>query len=261
MDTRFASHVATMKEKDEKLRLRLDQLQAQLTDLQKERSPGASPKSAYGGSPTGMASPNVPPSYLVIVGGWRDGERKDYIEANLSKLFEAAGVTSQIREVQMFGKRPRCAKISLQFSSDEPFAKRELQQTVISKLREQRWTPRECTKPIWVNQDRSPAQRATSKAVAITGGFLQHTLKIQREQFEIDQWLAARTYLGDFRISGAFPGPVSAPPPRKDEFIVWPVEDHSSGVSVWCDLRHIALALKLDTLEVKKLWDQHLVPQ
>ena len=260
MGTRFEQHVANMEEKNGMIKGRLDELQEKLEEL-KERSPGTSPKSSHPKSPIGPASPTRPPSYLIIIGGWKEGERKDYLDTQLPRLFSSSGVSSLISEVQMFGKRPRCAKICLKFESEEPTSKRELQQFVISKLRAQQWTPRECTKPVWITQDRTPAQRAMNKAVAIIGSFLQTTMKVNRDSFEIDNWQAARTYVGDNRISGAYPGPVSTPPPRADPFVVWPVRDHASGVSVWCDLQGIASFLHMEVKEVKKLWDHHSVPQ
>ena len=261
MGTRFDRHLIDMEEKDVKFRMRLDELQEQLVEL-KERSPGTSPKSSHPTSPQGSASPNIrPPSYLIIMGGWKEGERKDYLDVQLPKLFAAAGVSQHVKEVQLFGKRPRCAKISLKFENDEQNGKRDLQQSVISKLRGQQWTPQSCDKPVWVTQDRTPAQRATNKAVAIIGGFLQSAMNVTRESFEIDHWQAARTYVGDHRISGAYPGPVSSPPPRPDQFVVWPVQDHASGVSVWCDLQGVAKFVRMDPMEVKKMWDHYVVPR
>ena len=249
MGTRFDRHLIDMEEKDVKFRMRLDELQEQLVEL-KERSPGTSPKSSHPTSPQGSASPNIrPPSYLIIMGGWKEGERKDYLDVQLPKLFAAAGVSQHVKEVQLFGKRPRCAKISLKFENDEQNGKRDLQQSVISKLRGQQWTPQSCDKPVWVTQDRTPAQRATNKAVAIIGGFLQSAMKVTRESFEIDHWQAARTYVGDHRISGP------------DQFVVWPVQDHASGVSVWCDLQGVAKFVRMDPMEVKKMWDHYVVPR
>ena len=47
--------------------------------------------------------------------GWKEGERKDYLDIHLPKLFSASGVSSHISEIQVLGKRPRSAKISLKW--------------------------------------------------------------------------------------------------------------------------------------------------
>lgn len=250
-----------MEEKDARIKTRLDQLQDQVVELQKLSSPGVSPKASSAVSPSGWSSPTIGPSYLVIVGGWKEGERRDYVEANLSKLFAAAGVTESIFELQWYGKRPRCARVHLNFDWDEAVYKRELQQSVITKLRAQQWVPRDCPKPVWITPDRPPAQRAINRAIAIMGNFLQETLKVPRDQFEIDNWQAGRTYLGDHRISGTFPGLSPTRPPRDDKLVVWPVQDRDHGVSVWLDLHAVASSLNMDPQKVAELWHPKVATQ
>ena len=212
MGDKFENHVAAMEEEHGRIRHRLDQLQEQLVEVQKECSPSASPKSSHTTPPPG---PHQVPLYLVVMGGWKEGERKEYIEVQINKLFEAAGVQPQVHELQLFGKRPRCARVTLKFDVDTPAAKRAKQQEVISRLRAQQWTSRECNKPIWITQDRTPAQRVTNRGIAIIGSFLQNGLKVSRDSLEIDNWQAARTYIGDHRVSGTYLALCQRSPPAQ----------------------------------------------
>ena len=190
---------------------------------------------------------------MMVVGGWRDGERKDYLENQLTRLWAAAGISSSIREVQMYGKRPRCAKITLELPSGDLAQKRAFLLDAIGKVKAQAWVPRDSAKPVWVLEDRPPAARCVNRAIAIMGSFIEKTLKFQGEKLEVDNWLAARAYLGDRRISGASPGAISTPPPRNADYIVWPVID-SGAVSVWCDLKAIAASTGQDVAEVHRMW-------
>lgn len=250
METNFKQHVKAMKEQDSKFQSRLDELQNQVLEI-KETS--QSPKSRQEeDSPTGPRSQPAP-SYLVIIGGWKDGERRQYVETSLSELLAAARVSDKVSEVQLFGKRPRCARVSLQFSSDNPASKRATQQEVIASLRAQAWVPRDCQKPVWVTQDRTPAQRAATRAVAIIGSFLRTTMQIEPEHFEVDSWQAARTYLGDHRISGTS----LSNPPGNDRFVLWPVRDDRACVSAWLDLQGVATFAGLEPEAVKAKWERH----
>ena len=125
---------------------------------------------------------------------------------------------------------------------------------MISKVKAQQWTPRECSKPVWVIEDRPPGARSVSRAVAIVGSFIEKTLCFSKDKLEVDNWQAARAYLGDMRISGAFPGAVPSPPPRRDDYVVWPVVDSTNQVSVWCDLQAIASTTGIDVSEVHRRW-------
>ena len=86
------------------------------------------------------------------------------------------------------------------------------------------------------------------------GSFIEKTLLFTQEKLEVDSWPAARAYLGDHRISGAFPGAAPTAPPRNDDYIVWPVCDSSSQVSVWCDLKAVAASTGLEAAEVHRRW-------
>ena len=244
MDLKFSDRLAAQQEQDARISTRLDALQAQVVELQKGPSPGSSPNSGRAGlhavPPTSPSSGSSSPSLEMVLGGWRDGERKDYIEDQLSKLWSAAGVASAVRQVVTFGKRPRCAKVSLNFPEGGLAERRAFLADVISKVKGQGWKPRDCTRAIWVVEDRPPAARSVNKAVAIMGAFIEKTLKYTAEGMEVDSWPAARAYLGDQRISGACPGAVSCPPPLKGDYIVWPVQDANTQVSVWMDLQAVA---------------------
>ena len=188
----------------------------------------------------------------MVLGGWR--ERKEYLETELSKLWSSAGVADSVRDVQTFGKRPRCAKVTLRLPDTDLTGKRAFLMDVITKVKAQKWVPRECSKAIWALEDRPPSARAVNRAVAIMGAFIEQTLGYTKEKLEVDNWAAARAYLGDMRISGAYPGVVPCPPPRRDDNVVWPVTDQNSQVSVWCDLKAIAASTGLEVAEVHRRW-------
>jgi hypothetical protein len=151
-------------------------------------------------------------------------------------------------------KRPRCAKVSLNFPDVGLAERRAFLNDVISKVKGQGWKPRECAKAIWVIEDRPPAARCVNKAVAIMGSFIEKTLSFTSEGIEVDSCPAARAYLGDQRISGAFPGAAPCPPPRSDDYIVWPVCDAARQVSVWFDLQAVAKSTGVDVAEVHRRW-------
>ena len=102
METRFAEHLAARDETDNRVSARLEALQSQMTDLQKASSPAGSPGGRNAGQhavpPTSPTARNSPPSLQMVLGGWRDGERKDYLETELNKLWSAAGVASSVSE-------------------------------------------------------------------------------------------------------------------------------------------------------------------
>jgi hypothetical protein len=190
----------------------------------------------------------------MVLGGWRDGERKDYLETELSKLWTAAGIAASVREVQTFGKRPKCAKVHLVLPAGDLPEKRAFLLETIRKIKDQNWVPRECQKPIWVLEDRPPAARSVNRAVAIMGNFIVNNLKFTQDKLEVDSWPAARAYLGDRKISGAAPGTVVSHPPRHDDYIVWPVVDKTSQVSVWFDLQAVSACVGMEAAEVHRRW-------
>ena len=93
-----------------------------------------------------------------------------------------------------------------------------------------------------------------NRAIAIMGSFIEESLKFTREKLEVDSWPAARAYLGDKKISGASPDTSVTPPPRQDDYIVWPVNDQSSQVAVWLDLQAVAETTGIDVAEVHRRW-------
>ena len=86
------------------------------------------------------------------------------------------------------------------------------------------------------------------------GTFIEKTLNYTTDKLEVDNWQAARAYLGDQRISGAFPGAVACPPPLKGDYIVWPVQDSNTQVSVWMDLQAVAESTGIEAAEVHRRW-------
>ena len=257
LDTRFAQQLAERQETDHRLSARIDALQAQVVDLQKSASPNGSPShaSAYNAvPPTSPTNKDYSPTFQVVVGGWQDGERREYLESQLSKLWASAGLQGALREVHLYGKLPRCAKVTLHLPEGDLSSKRTFMLDFIIKVKALKWVPRECSKEIWVLEDRTPAQRCINRAVAVMGAFVEQTLKYKDEKLEIDNWPGARGYLGPKRISGVFPGALPTPPPRKDDYVVWPVVDHKLQMSVWCDLQAISQVTGIDVAEVHRRW-------
>ena len=257
LEARFNEQMSSRADQDSRITTRLDDLQAQVIELQKVTSPTGSPSGGqtfHAVPPTSPTSRNFSPTFQMVVGGWREGERKDYIESELTRLWAAAGVADSVREIQTFGKRPRCAKVTLLLPEGELASKRAFLLETIKKVKEQNWVPRDCSKPAWVLEDRPPAARSVNKAVAIMGNFIEKILAYTQESLEVDSWPAARAYLGDRRISGASPGVSPSQPPRKDDYIVWPVTDPNSQVSVWLDLKAVAACVGMDVSEVHRRW-------
>ena len=256
LDAGFAKQMPERVEQDTRFGARLDALQAQVIDLQKS-SPAGSPSSSAGFKampPTSPVAKDALPTFQVVIGGWQDGERRAYLESQLDKLWASAGIQELLKEVQLYGKRPRCAKLTLHLPEGEAAVKRSFMMEVISKIKAQHWTPRECSKEVWVLEDWSPSQRCINRAVAIIGAFVEKTLNFQTERLEIDNWPGARGYLGAKRICGVFPGTNPTPPPRDDDYIVWPVVDPRLQISVWCDLQAIAQVTGIEVAEIHRRW-------
>ena len=98
-----------------------------------------------------------------------------------------------------------------------------------------------------------PAFGAASLSMTATARRLRVRM-FTEEKMEVDSWPAARAYLGEVRISGAYPGTNPCAPPRADDYIVWPVVSARDQVSVWCDLMAISKSTGLEVAEVHRRW-------
>ena len=217
--------------------------------------------SEFRGSPAGSAASSPrsgdhskPLSFDLILGGWCDGERLEHLEVNLPKAFESADVKSHVASIDMFGKRPRSARLKLKFSTEVPAAKRALQKEVRDKLRAVAWKPRGCEEPMWVSMDKSPAQRVMGRAVAKTSTFLWKSLGMPPKTLEVADWATGRAYIEQERVMGSHPAAHPRDHAPNNGHVRWVERDATTGLSVWVDLAAVARSAGKSVSEVEGLW-------
>ena len=163
---------------------RMDSFQGEIVDLQKALS---SPKTAPSPSSLGPAPSGV--TFDLVIGGWKEGSTRDWVERELGKLLGAVGVEGDVVETRLFGKRPAFAKLILKIEGHwGPAQCREFQLGVLTRLRASKWTPD--GKEIWMTTDKTPKQRRVSKAIAQLNAFLH--LKVDRNMLEVASWAAPK---------------------------------------------------------------------
>lgn len=142
---------------------RMDSFQGEIVDLQKALS---SPKTAPSPSSLGPAPSGA--TFDLVIGGWKEGSARDWVERELGKLL---GVEGDVIETRLFGKRSAFAKLILKIEGHwGPAQCREFQLGVLTRLRASKWTPD--GKEIWMTTDKTPKQRRVSKAIAQLNTFL-----------------------------------------------------------------------------------------
>ena len=159
---------------------RMDSFQGEIVDLQKALS---SPKTAPSPSSLGPAPSGATFDLVIgdwkegstrdwverelgkLLGAWKEGSTRDWVERELGKLLGAVGVEGDVVETRLFGKRPAFAKMILKIEGHWGSAQcREFQLGVLTRLRASKWTPD--GKEIWITTDKTPKQRRVSKAIA-----------------------------------------------------------------------------------------------
>ena len=264
VEARISENQVSLQEMDEKHTKRMDELQDQMIELQKTasgspmRGPGTSPASSHTTPPPGYRQNRNEPSFKIILGGWKSGERREYLETQLAKVLEVAGLKEKVAMLSLSGKRPRSARLELKdHSCGDLAARRTQQQAAIKAIRDQAWTPRDCSSPMWATGDKSPSQRVIGRAIARLSQFAETCLGRPRGSVEVDSWPAGRSFMDDYQVSGAFPNVGFQESPPTGVTIRWIAQDGDAGVSVWVNLDAVAKALSLDVIAVAAQWDSH----
>ena len=187
-------------------------LQGDIVELQKvvtsaRGSPVGSREAS--GSPSSFRA--VPPfnanedaQFGIIVGGWPEGKTRDWVEHQVAKLIDNASLSSELQDVQIYGKRPNFARITPKFSAEQSFGSmREAQVRFRDKLRAVGWQID--GKTAWVTLDKSPKMRQISKAVAKLSSFLTTCYGTPRDLVAVASWQYAKAFVGDQRITGLSP--------------------------------------------------------
>lgn len=248
---------SALRDMDLKHAKRMDSIQGELVQLQKAVS---SPKAAQ--SPSSLGSP-VSDSGLshgtfdIVIGGWKEGCTRDWVERELAKLLQSVGAGAHVSQTLVFGKRPGFAKFVLNMESHwTPAQRREFQLKVLTRLRAAQWTPGDCQ--VWITTDKTPKQRRISKAIAQLNAFMRDTLQVDRSLLEVASWAAAKAFVGEFRVTGlSEEHAYGARPTCDSDDLRWLVRDAQLGLNVWLDLVSLSQALGMNTAEVKKHWLAH----
>ena len=236
----------------------MDAFQDELVHLQKAVS---SPKAAQSpssslGSPV-SASSLQSGTFDIVIGGWKEGSTRDWVEKELGKLLESVGVKGDVLQTLLYGKRPNFAKFNLRLESHwAPAQCREFQLRVLTRLRAAQWSPG--GSEAWITTDKTPKQRRISKAIAQLNAFLRDELKVDRALLEVASWASAKAYIGELRVTGLTEeNEYGAKPSCDVDDLRWLVRDARLGINVWLDLASLALALGMDKAQVKTTWQSH----
>ena len=248
LDARFQKQHGQLEELDLRMSKHFNAVEAQIQDLQKGMS---SPKTSPPTSPGHAAK-----TFDVVMGGRQAGESREWIVEEVAKLLERAGVKEFVYEAKPLGnRRPKCLKLFLIHpNQDDVSARRDQQATVIRKLQECQWGPRGASKPAWVKPDRTLLERNIAKAYAILYQFVEGALQEDKAKVEVEAWVNLEVWCGNQRVMGNAIGASACSPPRGDEYIVWVVQEHQHGLSVWLDLKGLALGLSAAPPDVLTKW-------
>ena len=231
---------------------RMDSLKDELTQLQQVvvSSPASS------GSPVSASGPTMA-TFDIVLGGWKDGATRDWVEHEIAKLLDCAEVRLHVSETLVFGKRPAFAKLKLNLEAHwAPAERRAFQLKVLTKLRSAQWAPGGCE--AWVTTDKTPGQRKVSKAIAQLNAFLRDRLKVDRGSLDVASWAAAKAFIGEFRVTGlSEEHDLGAKPRCAVADLRWLVRDARSGTNVWLDLHALSQGLGMNKPELHKQWLAH----
>lgn len=242
--------VGRLSEMEARHSTRMDSLQQQLKELQQTlTSPGAP---SFGEE---VAKEEI--GFDIVVGGWREGSTRAWVERELAQLIASVGLSSQVSQIKTFGKRPGFAKLELAFDTHLPIPRRREQQLlVLTKLRAGNWQPEDAK--IWMTTDKPLKQRRVSKAIAILNTFLHNRLGLDRGILEVASWVAAKAFVGEYRVTGlSEENAYGAKPACASVDLRWLVRDPRVAVNVWLDLDALAKGLQLDKQDLAVKWGDH----
>eukprot|EP00438_Fugacium_kawagutii_P006249 Skav201984 [mRNA] locus=scaffold2976:96065:97105:+ [translate_table: standard] len=249
--TRGQGH--TLKEMQQSHSQRMDNLQAEIVQLQQagltsaRGSPDTSPSSFRAAGPV-----DNPSSFDLVVGGWKEGLSRETIYSHINPLLNEAGVMADILEFKLFGKRPTIGKLAPHFPSNLTIQERRAKQVLLrDKVRS---IFRD--KDFWCTLDKPPKMRLISKAVGKLSGFLQKHFKMSPSDLVVGSWSLAKCFVGEHLLTGLAGSPGSKPP-SDPTHLRWLVQDDATGNCVWADLVAISTALSINQDDLVKAWDLH----
>ena len=93
---------------------RMDNLQAEIIQLQKRPGP-LSAQSSPLGSPSSFraAGPSDEPCFDLVLGGWKEGCSRETIQKEITSGLTSARLLADISEIKLLGKRPTFGKLIL----------------------------------------------------------------------------------------------------------------------------------------------------
>lgn len=246
-----ASHHDLLENLDLEHSHRMDTMQGELVELQKAM---ASPKTAP--PPPSLAVAGQGAETLdIVLGGWKEGSRREWVESQLSELLDHVGVKACVSHLRVVGKRPTFAKLELKFEEGKSLReKRDFQLNILQRLRRADRAPGGCK--LWITTDKTPAQRKVSKAIALLNQFLSDRLHLERGVLDVSSsWVAAKSFVGDERVTGlSEEHQYGTKPTCAVEDFRWLVRDEATGVNVWLDMDRLATGLGVNKPELLRLW-------
>lgn len=172
-------------------------------------------------------------------------------------MIASAGAQQHVSQTHVHGKRPSFGKLALKLEEHwGPADRRAFQLKVLTKLRSAQWAPGGSA--FWITTDKTPTQRRVSKAVAQLNAFLREQLKVDHGVLEVASWAAAKTFVGESRVTGLSEEHEYGTKPKciVDD-LRWLVRDPRLGVNVWLDLDSLSRGLGMNKAEVKNHWMAH----
>ena len=86
--------------------------------------------------PSGVGVAGEEVSFDIVIGGWREGSTRAWVERELAQLIASVELSNMVSQINTFGKRPGFAKLELLFEASLPVPRRREQQLkVLDKLR------------------------------------------------------------------------------------------------------------------------------
>ena len=235
---------------------RMDDLQAEIVQLQKFSSEPPSAQASPVGSPSYRAAgPFDEPCFDLVLGVWREGRSSESVQHDINSMLDSAELAAQVSELKMFGKRPTIAKLILKLPATMTTQEKRDRQLIFRDSFRKTLEG----KGLWCNLDKPPKMRAVSKAVGRLSGFLQGPLKMSKDQLEVGSWPQAKCFVGDFLLTGLIGSP-GAKPPKNPSHLRWLIQDDSSTTRIWIDLHSLALATKDPFEDLTKMWELHFGP-
>lgn len=237
---------------------RMGAFQDELVQLQNTISSpkAAQSPSSLGGSPVSSVGLSLR-TFDLVIGGWEEGCTKDWVKKGLAKLIASAGAQEHVSQTHVHGKHSSFGKFALKLDwgpADRP----AFQLKVLNKVRSAQWAPGGSA--VWITTGKThktPTQRRLSKAVAQLNAFFREQLKVDHGVLEVASWAAAKTFVGESRVTGLSEEREYGTKPRCTvDDLRWLVRDPRLCVNVWLDLVSLSLSISV-SLSLSLAWTWH----